>query len=112
MGFLRGSVVKNLPANAGVMGLIPGPGRSRMPRGNDARAPQLLSLGSGAQGPRLLKPTYPTAYAPQQEKPLQWEGHAAQLESGHHSAQLEEQAWAAMNTQHSYKEIHEFLNVI
>ena len=67
MGFLRGSVVNS----ARVMGLIPGPGRSRMPRGNDARTPQLLSLGSGARGPRLLKPTHPTAYAPQQEKPLQ-----------------------------------------
>src|SRR5574341_43590 len=28
MGFLRGSVVKNLPANAGDAGLIPGSGRS------------------------------------------------------------------------------------
>ena len=69
MGFLRGSVVKNLPANAGLMGLIPGPGRSRMPRGNDAHAPQLLSLCSRARGPQLLKPTHPRDYAPQQEKP-------------------------------------------
>ena len=28
MGFPGGSVVKNPPANAGDMGLIPGPGRS------------------------------------------------------------------------------------
>ena len=28
-GFMGGSVVKNLPANAGDMGLIPDPGRSR-----------------------------------------------------------------------------------
>ena len=28
MGFPGGSVVKNTPANAGDMGLIPGPGRS------------------------------------------------------------------------------------
>ena len=85
MGFLRGSVVKNLPANAGLMGLIPGPGRSQMPRGNDAHAPQLLSLCSRARGPQLLKPTHPRDYAPQQEKPLQREVPAAQLESISHS---------------------------
>ena len=33
-GFLGGTVVKNLPANAGDMGLSPGPGRSQMPRSN------------------------------------------------------------------------------
>ena len=32
--FPDGSVVKNLPANAGDMGSIPGPGRSHMPRSN------------------------------------------------------------------------------
>ena len=32
--FPGGTVVKNLPANAGDMGSIPGPGRSHMPRGN------------------------------------------------------------------------------
>ena len=32
--FPVGTVVKNLPANAGDMGLIPGPGRSHMPRSN------------------------------------------------------------------------------
>ena len=32
--FLGGPVVKNLPANAGDMGSIPGPGRSHMPWGN------------------------------------------------------------------------------
>ena len=32
--FLGGPVVKNPPANAGNVGLIPGPGRSHMPRGN------------------------------------------------------------------------------
>ena len=29
-----GPVVKNMPANAGDMGLIPGPGRSLKPQGN------------------------------------------------------------------------------
>ena len=42
-GFPGGSVVKNLPANAGDMGLIPGSGGSRMPWSNQVRAPQLLS---------------------------------------------------------------------
>ena len=31
-GFPGGAVVKNPPANAGDTGLIPGPGRSHMPR--------------------------------------------------------------------------------
>ena len=33
-GFPGGAVVKNPPANAGDAGLIPGPGRSHMPRSN------------------------------------------------------------------------------
>ena len=32
--FPGGAVVKNPPANAGDTGLIPGPGRSHMPRSN------------------------------------------------------------------------------
>ena len=43
-GFPGGAVVENSPANAGDMGLSPGPGGSHMPRSNWARAPQLLSL--------------------------------------------------------------------
>ena len=34
LGFPGGAVVKNLPANAGDMGSIPGPGRSHMPQNN------------------------------------------------------------------------------
>ena len=34
MGFSGGSVVRNPPANAGVMGSIPGLGRSHMLQGN------------------------------------------------------------------------------
>ena len=34
MGFPRGAVVKNLPANLGDTGSIPGPVRSHMPRSN------------------------------------------------------------------------------
>ena len=49
-------MVKDPPANAGHMGSSPGPGRSHMPRSNQARAPQLLSLRSRAHEPQLLKP--------------------------------------------------------
>ena len=55
-GFPGGAVVKNPPANAGDMGLSPGPGRSHMPWSNKAHAPQLLSLHSRARKPQLLKP--------------------------------------------------------
>ena len=49
---LSGGLVVNLPANAGVTGSIPGPGRSHMLQGNSppephysrAREPQLLNL--------------------------------------------------------------------
>ena len=34
LDFPGGPVVKNLPSNAGVMGSIPGLGRSHMPQGN------------------------------------------------------------------------------
>ena len=42
-GFPGGSEVKNLPANAGDVGLIPGPGRFHMSWSNKAHVPQLLS---------------------------------------------------------------------
>ena len=56
LGFPGGTVVKNPPANAGDMGLSPGPGRSHVPWSNWARAPQLLSLHSRAHEPQLPKP--------------------------------------------------------
>ena len=69
-------MVKNPPANTGDMGSSPGPGRSHMPRSNEARVPQLLSLRSRAHEPQLLSPSATTteAHAPraralQQEKP-------------------------------------------
>ena len=49
-------MVRNPPASSGDMGSSPGPGRSHMPRSNQARAPQLLSLRSRAREPQLLKP--------------------------------------------------------
>ena len=69
--FPVGSGLKNKPANAGDTGLIPGPGRSHMPQGNSARAPQLLSLCLRAEEPQLLEPEHSTAHAPRRERPLQ-----------------------------------------
>ena len=48
-GFPGGTMVENLPANAGDTGSSPGLGRSHMPRSNWAREPQLLSLCSAAR---------------------------------------------------------------
>ena len=55
-----------------------------------ARAPQLLSLRSRAHKSQLLSPhattteaCMPGARSPQQEKPLQWEARAPQLEKAH-----------------------------
>ena len=71
-------MVESPPANAGDVGSSPGPGRSHMPRSSWARAPQLLSLRSGACEPQLLNPRatttearVPRARVPQQEKPPQ-----------------------------------------
>ena len=44
LGFPGGTVVENLPANAGDTDSSPGLVRSHMPRNNWAREPQLLSL--------------------------------------------------------------------
>ena len=55
-GFPDGSVVKNLPANTGDMDSTSDQGRSHMPQGNQAHAPQLLSLFSRAGEPQLLSP--------------------------------------------------------
>ena len=68
-GFPGGSVVKNLPANAGEVGPITDVGRSHMPRSNSAPVLRLLSLCSRAGEPQLLSPC-PRAHA-SQDKPLQ-----------------------------------------
>ena len=57
-----GPVVKNPPANAGDTGLIPGPGRSDMPRSTEARAPQLLK-------PAHLEPLLCSNRSHRKEKP-------------------------------------------
>ena len=53
-GFPCGAVVGNPPADAGDTGSSPGPGGSHTPRSSWARAPQLLSLHSGAREPQPL----------------------------------------------------------
>ena len=67
-GFSGGSVVKNLPADAGDRGSIPGLGRPHVPQSSYSHAPQLLSPCSRAQDlqlPQLLKPMRPRALASQ-----------------------------------------------
>ena len=55
-GLFGGSVVKNLPVDAGDTGLIRDLGRSHMPRSNKACTKQLLSLCSKAWELQLLSP--------------------------------------------------------
>ena len=69
--FPGGTVVKNLPANAGDTGSSPGLGRFHMLWSNKACAPQLLSLRSRAHEPQLLSPRATTteAHAPRARAP-------------------------------------------
>ena len=73
-GFLGGSVVKNPPANAGDVGLIPDPGRPHKPQSNWAQAPKLLSLCPKAcelqrLSPRALEPGLLNKRSHHDEKP-------------------------------------------
>ena len=63
-------MVKNPRANAGDMGLIPGPGRSHIAQSNEAHAPQPLSLCSKAWELQFLKAAYPKAHVPPLENSL------------------------------------------
>ena len=65
-GFPGGTADKNLPANAGDTGSIPGPGRSHMLRSNKAREPQLLSPHATTTEVHM-----PRNHALQQKKPPQ-----------------------------------------
>jgi len=89
MGFPGGSVVKNLPANdeTWVQSLMGG--RSYMPQSNYACAPQLLNCWTPNPGISAPEACMPRACALQQGEPLQWEAPAPQLESSHHTLQLE-----------------------
>ena len=57
LGFLGGSVVWNLPANAADTGSIPDPGRSHMPWSSKAHAPQPLRPRAAAT--EAIKPQSP-----------------------------------------------------
>ena len=58
---------RNLPANAGDTGLIPGLGRVHRPQSNKARVPRLLSLSSKTRARQQEKPLQPEALTPQVE---------------------------------------------
>ena len=66
--------IKNLPANAGDKGSIPGLQRFHMPHGNQAHVPQLLSPCAATTEAHALR-----ACALQQEKPPQREAHASRV---------------------------------
>ena len=89
LGCPGGSVVKNMPANAGHTGSIPDPRRSHTPWSSRARAPQLLSLCSRARECQLPSPHALEAQALPQKKPPQREAGTLQLESSPCSPQLE-----------------------
>ena len=52
--------IKNLPANAGDMGSVPGPGRSHTLQSNQAHVPQLLSLCFAAREATTVRSPHTT----------------------------------------------------
>ena len=82
--FPGGTVVKNLPANAGDTGSSPGQGRSHMPQSNWACAPQLLSLCSRAREPQLLRPPATTTEAAHLEPMLRSKRSHCNEKPAHH----------------------------
>ena len=98
-------MVGNSPASAGDTGSSPGPGGSHVPRSNEARAPQLLSLCSRAREPQLLSPGAAAAGACAlwRERPLQWEACARQRGVAPWLTATRESPRAATKTQHSHK---------
>ena len=90
------SVVKKLPAHAGVMSLIPDLGRPHVLWSNQICAPQLFSWFSRAWEPQILQSLSSRAHALQQEKARQWEARAPPQQSSPCSLQIEkkpEQQW-------------------
>ena len=96
--FPGGLVVKDPPANAGDTSSIPDPGRSHLPRSNEAHEPQLLSLCSRARKPQLQKPVRPRQHPMEQERPPQREAHILQLEGSPAHCNWRK-AWAAIKAQ-------------
>ena len=67
--FAGGSEGKNPPANAGDVGLIPGPGRSHAPPGSEALTPQLPSpYAPEPGGPNYRGPVRTRVHALRQER--------------------------------------------
>ena len=87
-GFPDGSVVKNLPANAGDMGLIPGPGRPHVMK-------QLSPCATTTETER------PRILAAQPETPLRGEACATREQPPPH--RHERKTRAATKTLHSHK---------
>jgi len=101
MGFPGGAVDKNPLANSGDLGYITYPRRSHTPH-YWACALESRHWNYWAHALQVLKPAYPRAHALQQEKSLQLEAFAMQLESTPLSLQLEKgPAHAATKTQHN-----------
>ena len=91
LGFCGGSVVKNPPANAGDMGLIPDLGRSSCHRATKPMCHNCWACACVLEPGKCntWSPSALRACALQPEKPWQWVPHATQLESSRHSPQLE-----------------------
>ena len=100
--FPGGTVDRNLPASAGDTGTIPDLGRFHMPRGNQARAPQLLRPRSRACELQLLKPLSRELCSATEETTVMRSPCTA-TKSNPHSSQLEKSPRAATKTQHSCK---------
>ena len=121
MDFPGGTVVKNLSAREGDMGLIPGPGCSHMPQSNWACVPQLLSPRATTTEPvchnyssprtlepkhcnywanalQLLKPAHSRAYVSQllSLRAATTEAHAAKAHALHQEKPLQ---WEARTPQ-------------
>ena len=90
---------------------IPGLVSSHVPRSNEACVPEPLSLCSRDWEPWLRKPACPRAHVSHQEKPLQWEVHAPQMESSPPLAATREKACAATKTQHSQHQINTIIYI-
>ena len=99
-GFPGGTKVKNLLANAGNTGSIPGLGRFHMPWGNKSHAPLLLmATHSRATHPQILKPKGHRACTLKREKQPQQEACVPWLESSSCSPCI------ARKMQHGQKQI-------
>ena len=86
MEFFGGPVVKNMPVNAGYTRLIPRPGWSHMPQGNEHKG-----CNYWAHMPQLLNPECPSTRGLQREKPLQ--GGARALSRGAPLTAAGEKPW-------------------